>query len=116
MNLGNTSMAHEKFSVEQGMNTANMSADNKHRKHGDTCRRKNVVFCPLPVQTFGSWHPDAFSELKRLGIALAKRSPGDERIVINHFFQRLAVVLQRGNAHLLLSRQPSYPQRHFDCD
>ena len=96
--------------------TLNMSADNKHRKHGDACRRNNVVFWPLPVQTFGSWHPDAFSELKRLGIALAKRSPGDERIVINHFFQRLAVVLQRGNAHLLLSRQPSYPQRHFDCD
>ena len=96
--------------------TLNMSAENKHRKHGDACRRKNVIFCPLSVQTLGSWHSDAFSELKRLGIALAKRSPGDERVVINHFFQRLAIVLQRGSAHLLLSRQPSYPQRHLDCD
>ena len=64
--------------------------DIKHRKHGGACRRKNVVPCPLAVPTLGSWNLDAFAELKRLGIALAKRMPGDERIIINHFFQHLS--------------------------
>ena len=110
------SASYVERSSRDASHTLNSSTDNKHRKHGDACRRKNVVFCPLAVQTLGSWHPDAFAELKRLGLALAKRSPGDERVIMNHFFQRLAVVLQRGNAHLLLSRQPSYPQQHLDRD
>ena len=68
-----------------------------------------MVFSPLPVQTLGSWHPEAAVELRRIGDALARRSPGDDKTAVNHFFQRLGIVLQRGNAHLLLSRQPSYP-------
>ena len=92
--------------------TLNASLDNKHRKHGDHCRRRNVIFCPLPVQTLGSWHPDAVVELKRIGDALTKHSPADDKTVVRHFFQRMAVLLQRGNAHLILSRQPSFPALH----
>ena len=88
------------------------SFENKLRKHGDACKRRNVVFIPLPVQTLGSWHLEAAFELRRIGLALAKRSSGDEKVVVTHFFQRLAVFLQRGNAHLILSRQPTFPERH----
>ena len=96
-------------SAREASHTLSQSFENKHRKHGDHCRRKNIVFYPLPVQTLGGWHPKAAAELKRIGDALTKRAPGDDKTVIRHFFQRLAVVLQRGNAHLLLSRQPSFP-------
>ena len=60
----------------------------------------------------GSWHLEAAFELSRIGLALAERSSGDEKVVVTHFFQRLAVFLQRGNAHLILSRQPTFPERH----
>ena len=93
--------------------TLNISFDGKHRKHGDRCRSKNVVFCLLPVQTLGSWHPEASAELKRIGDAIAKRSPNDNNSAVRHFFQRLAILLQRGNAHLILSRQPTYPASHY---
>ena len=71
---------------------------------------------PVPVQTLGSWHLEAAFKLHRIGLALAKRSSGDEKVVVTHFFQRLAVFLQRGNAHLILSRQPTFPERHVDGD
>ena len=93
--------------------TLNSSFEGKFKKHGDHCRSKNVVFCPLPVQTLGSWHPEAAAELKRVGDSLAKRSVNDGKTAVTHFFQRLAVLLQRGNAHLILSREPSYPASHL---
>ena len=93
--------------------TQNASFEAKHKKHGEHCGTKNVIFCPLPVQTLGSWHPESAAELKRIGDAIAKRSPIDNKTAVRHFFQRLAVLLQRGNAHLILSRQPSYPASHY---
>ena len=93
--------------------TLNASFEAKHKKHGEHCRSKNVIFYPLPVQTLGSWHPESAAELKRIGDAIAKRSPIDNKTAVRHFFQRLAVLLQRGNSHLILSRQPSYPAPHY---
>ena len=61
----------------------------------------------------GDWHPESAAELKRIGDAIAKRSPIDNKTAVKHFFQRLAVLLQRGNAHLILSRQPSYPASRY---
>ena len=103
-------------SAREASHTLVTSFENKLRKHGDACKRRNVVFIPLPVQTLGSWHLEAAFELRRIGLALAKRSSGDEKVVVTHFFQRLAVFLQRGNAHLILSRQPTFPERHVDGD
>ena len=103
------SLSYVERSAREAASTLHQSFESKHRKHGDHCRRKNVVFFPLPVQTLGGWHPEAAAELKRIGDSLTKRAPGDDKTVIRHFFQRLAVFLQRGNAHLLLSRQPSFP-------
>ena len=96
-------------SAREASFTLSQSSENKYRKHGDHCRLRNVVFCPLPVQTLGAWLPEAVAELRRIGEAVSKRAPGDDRTVVRHFFQRLGILLQRGNAHLLLSREPSFP-------
>ena len=98
--------------ARDGSFSLNSSFENKHRKHGDHCRLKNVIFCPLPVQTLGGWHPEALVELRRIGDAISKMSI-DNTSAVSHFFQRLAVRLQRGNAHLILSREPSYPLPHL---
>ena len=56
--------------------------------------------------TFGGWDRDALVFLKELGRQEARRWGKDSALEIKHFFQRLSVVLQRGNAALLLDRDP----------
>ena len=70
----------------------------------EACRQEGLVFTPLPVETFGSWHKDAEKELRRIAIAAARNRGKEESITVKHFFQKLSVTLARGNAALLLSR------------
>ena len=74
------SASYVERSAREASHTLSQSFENKHRKHGDHCRRKNIVFYPLPVQTLGGWHPEAAAELKRIGDALTKRAPGTTRL------------------------------------
>ena len=41
-----------------------------------------------------------------LGVALARQQGQDEREVVHHLFQKLSLVLMRGNAQLLVNRVP----------
>ena len=81
----------------------------KMRSAAAACRQVNVAFIPLAVQTFGSWHDEAATHLRRLAKALARRSGSPESTAIKHFFEKLAVLLQRGNAHFILGRQSVVP-------
>ena len=56
------------------------------------------------VETFGGWDADALKVLKLMGRHTARRWGKNDSIEIKHFFQRLSVALQRGNAALLLNR------------
>ena len=76
----------------------------------EACRQEGLVFVPLPVETFGSWHIDAAKELRRIAIAAARNRGKDESLTVKHFFQKLSVTLARGNAALLLSRIPTREQ------
>ena len=62
-----------------------------------------------PVEAFGGWSDGAIKVLRRLGAALAGRSGRQEGEVIGHLFQRLSVLLQKGNAALLCNRIPTHP-------
>ena len=76
----------------------------------EACRLEGLVFTPLPVETFGSWHKDAAKELRLIAIAAARNRGKEESITVKHFFQKLSVTLARGNAALLLSRMPTQEQ------
>jgi hypothetical protein len=69
----------------------------------------HVVLVPLPVETLGAWHKEAVPHIRRIGQALAKQTGKNESEVVKHLFQRLGLLLQRGNAALILSRQPFFP-------
>ena len=69
---------------------------------------------PLAVETFGGWHRSAAVELKRIASCLARQTNANESVVVSHFFQKLAICLQRTNASLLLNRQTEFPSGDID--
>ena len=86
----------------------------KMTKHGEGCRRAGMVFLPLPVETLGGWHDQTVAQVKRLGSALARQTGQDESEAIRHLAQRLAVLLAKGNAALLINRVPTFPSPEID--
>ena len=78
------------------------------------CRREGMVFIPLPVETLGGWHDQAVQQVKKLGAALSRQTGQEESEAIRHLFQRLSVLLVRGNAALFLNRIPSFPATVID--
>ena len=69
----------------------------------------DFVFSPLPVETLGGWHATAVLQIKKLARAQARTTGKDEDEAIRHLFQRLAVLLVKANAALLVNRMPSHP-------
>ena len=75
----------------------------------DDCEREGIVFLPLAAESLGGWHPVAVQQVDKLGAALAHHTGEDEQVVCRQLWQRLAVLLQRGNAALLVNRMPLFP-------
>ena len=86
----------------------------KMRKHGEACRREGMVFIPLPVESLGAWHPEAAKQVKKIGAAKARQTGEEEDVAVKHLFQKLSILLMRGNAALLLNRIPSFPDPEED--
>ena len=83
-----------------------MRKSEKNRKHFDNCRARGIHFQPLVVETFGGWDKDALVFLKKLAGQGARSWGKSHALEIKHFFQRMSIALQRGNASLLISRDP----------
>ena len=73
------------------------------------CQREGIACIPLPVETLGGWYPKAELQIKKLARAQARTMGKDKDEAIRHLFQRLAVLLVKGNAVLLVNRIPSHP-------
>ena len=54
----------------------------------------------------GGWHKTAMREVKKLGFALARHTRQEEGVAISQLFQRLAVLLVKGNMALICNRVP----------
>ena len=76
----------------------------KMRAHHADCQAQGIFFQPLVVETFGGWDADALKFLKEMGRQDARRWGRDSAQEIKFLFQRLSIVLQRGNAALLIER------------
>ena len=87
---------------------ANEAHERKIRETVEECRQQGIVFVPLAAESLGGWHPVAVMELKRLASALARQTGQEESETVSHMFQRLAVILQRGNSAMLSNRVPSH--------
>ena len=88
--------------------------ERKMTRHGDACREVGMVFRPLPMDTLGAWSDTMVAEVKRIGGSLARHTAGEEGEVIKHLVQRVAVVLARVNASMILNRTPVYVSSQVD--
>ena len=86
----------------------------KMTKHGEGCRVAGMVFIPMVVETFGGWEESAADQITKLGGALARHTGEEESEKTRHLYQRLAVLLVRGNAALFLNRLPNHPSPVID--
>ena len=73
-----------------------------------------MVFIPMVVETLGGWQESAVVQLKKLGAALARQTGEEESEKIRHLYQRLAILLVKGNASLFLNRLPTHPSPMID--
>ena len=98
--------------------TLTVAFNEKCRNYHEACKREGISFIPLPmdVETFGGWHPKAVEELRRLARAQARSTGRDEDSAIRHLFQRLGVLLVKGNSALLLNRIPNFSPPYVDGD
>ena len=70
--------------------------DRKMRSAFDSCNAQQISFIPLPVETFGGWHPEAIRQIARLGRELSRSSPGaSQNTASKHLFRRLSLALRR---------------------
>ena len=81
---------------------------------GEECRRQGIAFLPFVAETFGGWHPDAMKDVKKLGAALARHTGQEEGEAFSHLWSRLSILLQRGNAAILVNRNPAVSGAHID--
>ena len=52
--------------------------------------------------------------MKKIGAAKARQTGEEEDVAVKHLFQKLSILLMRGNAALLLNRIPSIPDPEED--
>ena len=104
--------------VAQAAKTAGHALTYAYKKKmtgaGTACQREGMVFIPLPAETLGGWHEQAVLQVRKLGSALARQTGQEESVAIAHLFQRLSVLLVRGNAALFLNRIPTFPDPQID--
>ena len=99
---------------DKGLSDLELIISNKCRDYLEPCQREGIAFIPLPVETLGGWHEKAVEQLKKLARAQARSTGKDEDDAIRHLFQRLAVMLVKGNSALLLNRIPSFSLPDID--
>ena len=80
----------------------------------EDCRRQGISFIPMAAESFGGWHAAAEREIRKLGAALARHTGQVEGEATRHVWQRLGILLQRGNAAILGNRVPSHSTSAVD--
>ena len=78
--------------------------DRKVGSAGELCKRQGLAFIPLAAKSLGAWHEVAVGELRKLGAALGRQAGQDESEATSQQFQRLSILLMKGNANLFVNR------------
>ena len=88
----------------------------KVNKASDTCRAQGLEFIPFVVEALGGFHSAADRQVKKLGAALARHNGQPEDEASRHIFQRLSILLQKGNASMIMNRKRDFPSPQTDGD
>ena len=104
-----------KAAEEQG-SAAEKRFNEKLNKYSTACENEGIKFYPVIVETFGGWHHKSEEVLNKLAHQLASKTGGSRAETTAHFYQRLGILLTRGNAALIISRTPDYVDASIDGD
>ena len=85
-------------------------------KYYNICQSEGIGFFPVVVETLGGWHNDGAEFIAKLARQLASHTGGEKEEVMRHLFQRLGILLTRGNAALILNRIPIHSDSTVDGD
>jgi len=88
----------------------------KMSKYFEDCDREGIKFFPVVVEALGGWHEDAASLITRLARQLASHTGKEADEQIKYLFQRLGILLMRGNSALILNRTPIHVDAEVDGD
>ena len=86
----------------------------KWAQAGDYCRREGLAFQPIALESLGGFHSGAVEVVRRLTSILARNNGQDEKEAARHCFQRMSLVLQQGNAEMIIHRLPPIPSAEID--
>ena len=78
--------------------------DRKMRQNFDDCQKEGIYFIAAPIETFGGLHSQSISIISKIGTQLARHTGRLESEVISHLYQRLSILLAKGNSALIASR------------
>ena len=85
-------------------------------KFNNVCKKEGINFFPLVVETFGGWHKNSIVILDRIARQLAAHTGVPDEETKRHFYQRLSILLTKGNAALILRRRPDTSDPMIDGD
>ena len=84
------------------------AADRRHKeklsRYYESCDQEGIQFLPVVIETLGGWHPEAVHVLTKLAKQLASHTGAKPEETISHFYQRLGILLAKGNSALILNR------------
>ena len=66
------------------------------------------------VEVLGGWHEDAVPLITRLAMQLASNTVKEADEQIKYLFQRMGILLMRGNSALILNRTPTHVDVEVD--
>ena len=66
----------------------------------EDCSREGIALIPLDMESLGGRHKVAVKEVRKLGVALGRHTGQEEGEAVSHLFQRLSILLVKGNAAL----------------
>ena len=78
----------------------------KMAAHNSDCHGIGVSFLPIVAETLGGWSPDSIAQIARIGRLAVQRLDIPPATAVRHLFQRLSIILWKGNATLWSSRLP----------
>ena len=70
------------------------------------CEAAGIEFLPVSVETFGAWGPVALETINAISYRWADHHGESRSRAVNWIYQKLSVAVQRGNATMLLARNP----------
>ena len=68
------------------------------------------------METLGGWHLESEKTIPKLAHHLASHTGATREETSRHIFQRLSILLTKGNAALILSRSPDTVEAVVDGD